>query len=299
MNHRFILSTESTADLPPDMLRVRDISVLPYSYSIGTEVFTDDMGQAPGARRSFYRLLRKGAMPSTSQVNEYQYTCYFEKLLQQGDVLHLAFSSGLSGSCNNARLAAEALRKKYPEMKLVVIDSLAASVGHGLLTLLAADWRDAGDSIEETAVRVDENRLRVHHQFLVGDLSWLHRSGRVSGAAAKVGTVLNVCPLLRMNDQGKIIAWQKAHGQKNAAKKLLEAMEVHAEGGRAYSGRCIICHTDDPSNAESLRLQVEDRFPALAGSVIICETGPVIASHTGPGLLGVVFTGDIRSGQPT
>ena len=293
----FVLSTDSTADLPAAYLQRREISVLPYRYLMDGEEFTDDLRADPQALPAFYRRLRAGSLPSTSLVNQFRYTEYFSALLQQGNVLHVAFSSGLSGSYANAVLAARELREEFPKRRLIVIDSLAASLGHGLLVDLAADLRDGGASLTETAIWVKENRLRIHHQFFVSDLSYLHRSGRVSGPAAKIGSILNLCPLLHMDDKGQIIAYEKARGRKTAEKKMLDAIEAHAEGGTAYNGKLFLCHTDSPDEAEGFLAQTEERFPQLTGHIPVFDVGPVIACHTGPGLLGAVFVGDSRTAK--
>ena len=201
----FILSCESTVDMPFAEIDARGIPVLFYSYTAGGEEYADDMERDPNAQERFYQLLQK-EIPTTSQLNEYQYMEFFTKLLEQGDVLHIAFGSGMTKSVQGAEAAAEKLRKQFPDRKLIVIDSLCSSSGYGLLVDGAADLRDAGKSLEEVAAWTDKMRHRVHHQFFSTDLKYFRRSGRMSGATATVASILNICPILRLNDEGRIIA---------------------------------------------------------------------------------------------
>ncbi len=184
MSDKFILSCCSTVDLPYSYLESRYIPVLFYTYVVDGVTYDDDMGRDPQALPRFYQFLREGKLPQTSQINEAQYEEFFESLLQQGDVLHIAFTSGQSGSVHNAFLAADMLREKYPDRKLVVIDSLCSSSGYGLLVDTVADMRDAGATLDEAAQWVLDNRNKVHHQFFSTDMTQFRRTGRVSGAAA-------------------------------------------------------------------------------------------------------------------
>ena len=192
MNSQFTLSCCSTVDLPYAHLVQRQVPVLFYTYVVDGQEYVDDMGRDPEALPRFYRFLQEGKLPQTSQVNVATYVEFFEQQLQKGDLLHIAFTSGQSGSVNNAYIAAETLREKYPERKIQVIDSLCSSSGYGLLVDEAADLRDAGRSLEETAQWVLANRNKVHHQFFSSDMTQFRRTGRVSGAAAMVATVLNI-----------------------------------------------------------------------------------------------------------
>ncbi len=232
----FILSCESTVDMPFAEIDARGIPVLFYSYTAGGEEYADDMERDPNAQERFYQLLQK-EIPTTSQLNEYQYMEFFTKLLEQGDVLHIAFGSGMTKSVQGAEAAAEKLRKQFPDRKLIVIDSLCSSSGYGLLVDGAADLRDAGKSLEEVAAWTDKMRHRVHHQFFSTDLKYFRRSGRMSGATATVASILNICPILRLNDEGRIIAYDKVRGKRNAINYILHKMEVHAKDGRRPRGR--------------------------------------------------------------
>lgn len=294
MADSFILSCESTVDLPYSYVSGRNIPVLFYSYLANGQEYIDDMGRDPEALPHFYEMLKAGTLPSTSQLNTFQYTEFFEELLKKGDLLHIAFGSGMTGSVKNALEAAEALREKYPERRLIVVDSLCSSSGYGLLVDMAADMRDRGDSMEAIAAWVEQNRNKVHHQFFSTDLKYFKRSGRVSGAAATVGAILNICPIMRLDDKGRIIAYDKVRGKKNAIRETLRTMEAHVQDGVNYAGKCFVCHSNCPVEAEETKAAVQARFPHISGEIRVCDIGTIIASHCGPGTVAVFFMGDER-----
>lgn len=295
MNSQLILSCESTVDLPYSYVSGRDISVLFYSYSVDGQEYPDDMGRDPKALPMFYGFLNDGKMPSTSQINAFRYEQYFEELLQKGDVLHIGFGSGMTPSVRNAAEAAELLRGKYPQRKIVVIDSLCSSSGYGMLVDAAADLRDQGCGMEEIAQWVTANCKKVHHQFFSTDLKYYRRSGRISGSAATLGAILNICPIMRLDDTGHIIAYDKVRGKKNAIQRTIQTMEEHAQGGADYAGKCWICHSNCLAEAEQTRAAIAKRFPYIQGEIRICDIGTIIASHCGPGTVAVFFFGDERA----
>lgn len=294
MERKFILSCESTVDLPFSYINGRDIPVLFYSYLVDGQEYPDDMGRDPQALPGFYKFLEEGKLPTTSQINEFQYETFFEEQLQRGDVLHIAFGSGMTASINNAYIAAESLRAKYPQRRLIVIDSLCSSSGYGMLVDYAADMRDKGCSMEEIEQWITDNRQSIHHQFFSTDLSFFRRSGRVSGPMAALGTVLGICPLMRLDDKGRIYAYDKVRGKKNAIKETVKAMEAHARKGMDYDGKCWVCHSNCLSEAEALVSELKKRFPHIDGDIRICDIGTIIASHCGAGTVAVFFLGDMR-----
>ena len=294
MERQFTLSCCSTVDLPYSYMESRDIPVLFYTYVVDGVEYDDDMGRDPEALPRFYRFIREGKLPQTSQINVAAYTEFFERLLQKGDLLHIAFTSGQSGSVHNAFLAAEELRQKYPERKLVVIDSLCSSSGYGMLVDSAADLRDQGKSLEEVEQWVLAHRNRVHHQFFSSDMTQFRRTGRVSGAAATVATVLNICPIMRLDDTGSIKAYSKVRGKKKAVEVTVETMAQCAEGGADYDGKCFVCHSQCPQDAQLLIDAIEQRFPRLKGRIRLCDIGTIIGSHAGPGTVAVFFYGNER-----
>ena len=249
----------------------------------------------PEALPQFYQFLEEDKLPSTSQINEFNYLNFFEQQLQHGDLLHIAFGSGMTQSVRNAELAADELREKYPERKIVVIDSLCSSSGYGMLVDYAADMRDKGCTMEEIERWVIDNRQNIHHQFFSTELKHYRRSGRMSGATAMVATVLGICPIMRLDDKGRIIAYGKVRGKNNAIKATVDAMEAHAQGGRNYTGKCFICHSQCIQDAEKTKAAILERFPHIQGDVRIVDIGTIIASHCGPGTVAIFFLGDERA----
>ncbi len=295
MDRKFTLSCCSTVDLPYSYMESRDIPVLFYTYVVDGREYDDDMGRDPEALPRFYGFLKEGKLPQTSQINVAAYTEFFEKLLDKGgDVLHIAFTSGQSGSVHNAFLAAEELKDRYPGQRLVVIDSLCSSSGYGLLVDYAADMRDEGKTLDEVAQWVLDNRNKVHHQFFSSDMTQFHRTGRVSGAAAAVATVLNICPIMRLDDKGAIKAYSKVRGKKKAVETTVDTMEQCAQNGRDYDGKCFVCHSQCPEDARLVIEAVEERFPKLKGKIRLCDIGTIIGSHAGQGTVAVFFMGNER-----
>lgn len=294
MNRSFTLSCESTVDLPFSYVDGRDIPVLFYSYLVDGKEYPDDMLRDPKALEQFYQFLDQGKMPSTSQLNQFAYEEFFEKQLEKGNLLHIAFGSGMTQSVRNAEQAADALRSRYPDRKIVVIDSLCSSSGYGLLVDYAADLRDQGHTLEETADWVLAHRQKVHHQFYSTRLDFYRRSGRMSGPTAMLATILNICPIMRLDDKGAIKAYSKVRGKKKAVETTVDTMEQHAQGGRDYDGKCFICHSQCPEDARLVMDAVENRFPKLKGKVRLCDIGTIIGSHAGQGTVAVFFMGDER-----
>ena len=295
MDRKFTLSCCSTVDLPYSYMESRDIPVLFYTYVVDGREYDDDMGRDPEALPRFYGFLKEGKLPQTSQINVAAYTEFFEKLLDKGgDVLHIAFTSGQSGSVHNAFLAAEELKDRYPGQRLVVIDSLCSSSGYGLLVDYAADMRDEGKTLDEVAQWVLDNRNKVHHQFFSSDMTQFHRTGRVSGATAMVASIMNICPIMRLDSKGAIKAYGKVRGKKKAVQATVDAMVQHAQGGRGYDQRCFVCHSQCPEDAQLLIDALEERFPKLRGRIRLCDIGTIIGSHSGPGTVAVFFYGDER-----
>ncbi len=290
---KFQLSCESTVDMPYSYVTGRDISVVFYTYMVDGEVYVDDMGRDPEALPNFYKMLDAGKMPTTSQINQYNYEEYFEELIEKGDVLHLAFGRGMSASVENAIRAAKIVGENHPDKKIIVVDTLASASGYGMLVDYAADMRDEGKTMEEIEAWVLENRMNVHHQIFATDLFHLKRGGRVSGPAAMIGTVLGICPIMRLNEKGSILAYGKVRSKKKAIAETVKAMEEHVQDGYDYSGKCFICHADCIDDANTVKALIEEKFKNV--NVKIFDIGTIIASHTGRGTLALFFLGDDRS----
>jgi DegV family protein with EDD domain len=291
----YILTCCSTADMPFEYFQQRKIPFVCFHYNMDGQEYLDDLGQTM-LFQEFYDRIAAGAMPTTSQVNVGQYINFFEPYLREGkDILHLSFSTGLSGTYNSACIARETLLAKYPNQKILLVDSLGASSGYGLLTDRAADMRNNGATLEEVYAWVEENKLNVHHWFFSADLTHYKRGGRISAASAVVGGLLNICPLMNMSYDGKLVPRLKIRGKKHVISEIVHMMEVHAQNGTDYSGKCFISHSACYDDARKVADLVEEKFPYLNGPVMINSIGTVIGAHTGPGTVALFFFGDKRN----
>lgn len=290
----YILTCSSTADLSKEHFKKRQIPVVNFHFELDGVSYPDDLGESVSPEE-FFRRMDEGADTKTSQVTVGEYIEFFEPFLQEGkDILHISFSSGLSGSYNSAMIAREELLEKYPDRKLYVVDSLGASSGYGLIMETLADKRDEGEDIDSLRSWIEEHKLNMHHWFFSTDLTFYIRGGRVSKTAGFVGKVLNICPLLNVDHEGHLIPREKIRGKSRVIKRTVEMMEQHAEGGLDYSGKCYICHSVSMEDARKLADLVESKFTRLNGKVEIYPIGATIGSHTGPGTVSLFFWGDKR-----
>ena len=234
-------------------------------------------------------------MTRTSQVNISEYLEHFCRFLEQGqDVIHLCLSSGISGTYGSAENAARIARERYPDRKLYVIDSLAASSGYGLLMDTLADLRDEGMDIDSLRDWTLQHRLELHHWFFSTDLKYYVRGGRVSKTAGFVGGLLNICPLLNVDAAGCLIPRSKIRTKKKVIQEIVQRMEEHARDGYDYNGKCFISNSACLEDAQAVASLVEQKFPKLNGKVLINDIGTTIGSHTGPGTVALFFWGDER-----
>ena len=287
----FVIVTDSSADLPADLVRELGVEVLPLSFTIQGKTYRnypDGREMAPGA---FYQLLRSGGMATTSAVNVADYTAALEPLLQEGkDVLLLVFSSGLSATYQSSVIAVEELREKYPDRKLFTVDTLCASLGQGLLVWHAVEQKRKGASIEAVRDWVEENKLHLCHWFTVDDLHFLKRGGRISAATAVVGSMLSIKPVLHVDDEGHLINVAKARGRNASLTALVDHMEQTAI---APAGQTIfISHGDCLADAQKVADEVRRRMGVE--DIVINHVGPVIGAHSGPGTVALFFLGTKR-----
>ncbi len=290
----YVLSCCSTADLSHEHFVSRDIKYVCFHYTMDGVERLDDLGRSMSFE-DFYAAMVNGADTKTSQVSAGEYIAYFEPFLKEGkDVLHLTLSSGISGSYMSACAAKQELEKKYPDRKLFVVDSLAASSGFGLLMDKLADLRDEGMSLEELAKWAEDNRLNMHHWFFSSDLTFYIKGGRVSRTAGAIGGLLGICPLLNMDVGGHLIPREKIRPKKRVINRIVEMMKIHANDLTGYSGKCFISHSACYEDARAVADLVEAAFPHLNGKVIINSIGTTIGSHTGPGTVALFFWGDKR-----
>ena len=290
----YVLSCCSTADLSDEYFKKRNIPYVCFHFELGGIDYLDDCGKSVTPEEMFKRM-DAGEDTKTSQVSVGEYSAHFEQFLKEGkDVLHLTLSTGISGTYNAACIAANELKEKYPDRKLYIVDSLAASSGFGLLVDKLADMRDAGVGIDELHAWAEDNKLRLHHWFFSTDLTYYIRGGRVSKVAGFFGTALNICPLLNVDFQGRLIPREKIHGKKKVIKRIVEKMEEFAEDGTDYSGKCFISQSACMDDAREVADLIEANFPKLSGKVEIFPIGATIGSHTGPGTVALFFWGKKR-----
>lgn len=290
----YIISCCSTADLEKEHFEKRDIHYICFHFELDGKQYTDDLGQSIPFDE-FYRRMQEGASTKTSQINMEEFREYFEPFLKEGkDILHVTLSSGISGVFNSAKLAADELMEQYPERKIYVVDSLGASSGYGLMMDKMADLRDEGKSFDEACLWLEENKLKLHHWFFSTDLTFYIRGGRISKTAGTVGMVLNICPLLNMDNEGRLIPRQKIRTKKKVIQEIANKMKEHAQDGEDYSGKCYISQSACYEDARKVADLVEETFPKPSGKVVINNIGTTIGSHTGPGTVALFFWGDER-----
>ena len=287
----YIVSCCSTVDYSAEYLASRGIRCLSFHYELDGVPYLDDFG-ASIPFSDFYEAMRNGAETRTSQINISEYYDFFKGILTEGfDILHVAFSSGLSGSINSAQNAATMLSEEFPERTIRIVDSVNASAGHGILADMAADYRDQGLTLDEAAERLEADRMKIQAWFFTSTLKYFIRGGRISKAAGLIGETLGICPLLTINSEGKLVPMEKIRTKKKVMLAAVEKLAELAENGTDFSGPCHICHSDCLEDAKTVLSMIEARFPNLVGKIQIHEVGTIIGSHTGPGTIGIFFVG--------
>lgn len=280
MANEYRILTDSSCDLPEELVNEYDLKVLPLQVMLGEETFKNE----PGALDShaFYEKLREGVMAKTSAVNTQTFADAMREELEQGrDVLYIGFSSGLSSTYSAGEIAAQELRPLYPERKICTVDSLCASLGQGLLIHLCVEKKRAGAGVEEVARFAEDTRLRIAHWFTVADLHHLHRGGRVSATVAVLGTALQIKPVMHMDDAGTLQSVSKARGRKASMREIVRMIaETVVEPEKQTM---FISHGDCPEEAQILAGMLKDQLGVP--QVIIAPVGPVIGAHSGPGTL--------------
>ena len=287
----------STCDLTAEHLKSLGVEFAKYHYIIDGVDYKDDLFVS-SSPESFYGAIAAGALPTTSQVTPEELLELWSPILAAGhDILHIEFSSGLSGGYASALSAQEEVKKHYPARKVVVVDSLCASSGYGLLVDKAVELKAGGMGLDELAAWLEENKLRLRHWFFSTNVQHFKRGGRISGPAATIGSLLKICPVMDVNCQGKLIIRKKVTGKKKAIKEMFEQMAAQAEGGAGYDGKCFISHSDVIADARELADLIHAGFPKLNGSVEIDNIGTVIGSHTGPGTVALFFFSSTKRGM--
>lgn len=286
--NEFVIVSDSTVDLPKEYLQSKQVPIISLSYIMDGVTYEEMDGLS---HKEFFEKLRAGSLPTTSQINPEQAREALEPFAKEGkDILYIGFSSGLSGSYNSVRMAAEDLKEEYPDINIIAIDSLCACMGEGLLLYKALELKEHGMSMEEIAKWVEANKLHICHNVTVDDLNHLHRGGRISKTTAVVGSMIKIKPIIHMSDEGKLVVIGKERGRKKSLVSIVDRMEKQMQG---YDNDIVmITHGDCIENAEFVKKQVEERFGIH--NVMINGIGSVIGSHTGAGVVAVFFMGDKR-----
>lgn len=284
----YVITVNSTVDLPKEWLAERNVPVVPLRYTIDGQTYEDMDGLSS---KEFFQKLREGKMAVTSQVNPEEAKEALEGFVKEGkDVLHLAFSSALSGTCNSMKIAAEELMEEYPGSKVIVIDTLCACLGEALLLYKTLKQKESGKTLEETAKWVEENKLHICHNVTVDDLNHLHRGGRVSKATAVLGTMVQIKPIIHMDNNGALQVIGKERGRKKALNKIVDMAVKQAEGWD--NDVIMITHGDCIEDAEYVASLVRQKMGI--DNILINNIGTVIGSHTGPGVVAVFCMGNER-----
>ena len=284
----YVITTDNNSDLPEEYYKEHGVGCTYLSYSMDGTDYTKETFLPV---HDFYERMRNGSLPTTAQVNPQDVRDMMVPYLEAGkDILHIAFSSGLSGTYQNCCIAAEELREEYPQRSIVVIDSLAASLGQGLLVHFAQQRKEAGEDMDQVAAWVEEHKNNLVHVFTVDDLNHLYRGGRVSRTTAILGGMLNIKPVLHVDEEGKLIAIGKVRGRKKALLELVRLMDEKIGSYRESCDTIFVSHGDCREEAEFVVEKVKEKYPVK--TVIINPVGATIGAHSGPGTLALFFLGD-------
>lgn len=284
----YVVTVNSTVDVPPKWLEERGVPVIPLKYTIDGNTYEDMRGLSA---KEFFKKLRDGKMSTTSQVNPEEAKEALEPFLKEGkDILHLGFSSGLSGTCNSMRLAAEELKEEYPERKIIVVDTLCACMGEALLLYYVLKRKEEGKTIEEAAKWAEEHKLHICHNVTIDDLHHLQRGGRISKTTAVLGSMVQIKPMIHMDDKGSLQVIGKERGRKKSLNKIVDTAVEQSKGWE--NDMIMITHGDCIEDAEYVAKLVREKMKI--DNILINNIGTVIGSHTGPGVVAVFCMGEKR-----
>lgn len=289
--NNFVITTDSNSDIPSEYIEKYNLTIIPQYYAFGEDVYGDEKHLTPS---EFYKKMREGALPTSMANNPAVIRQRFESLLEKGlNILHIAFSSNLSGSYNNVAVAARELMEEYPGAKIQVIDSLTVSLGETLLVLRALELKEKGKSIDEITDVLEEEKLHGNVQFTVDDLHHLQRGGRVSKVAAVFGSMINIKPILYVNPEGKLVPLSTVRGRKKSLTALVDNMKATLEENCDKSRPIGIIHGDCIQDAEFAASQIREKLGFQ--NIIINDVSPSIGTHAGPGALGLCYYGKVRA----
>lgn len=290
---KYVITTDTTSDLPYSYIKEHGIGIQPLYYSLDGIVYGGDDGEDGLSPEVFYAKMRKGQLPNTMATNPDIVKKTFKNYTDQDiEVLHISFSSALSGSCNNAQIVAREIGEEDPNAKIIVVDSLSASLGEGLLIHKAVMLKEAGKSIEEVVDWLENNKLHLCHQFTVDDLRHLHRGGRVSKTTAIIGTMINVKPILHVNNEGRLVPLSNVRGRKKSLITLVDNMEKQIVGYEDQNDIVFISHADALHDAEFVADKVKERFGIH--KAMINFVSPTVGAHAGPGTIALFYMGNER-----
>ena len=290
----YVLSCCSTADLTKEHFQKKNLSYICFHFELDGKEYLDDLGESISFP-DFYQAMVDGADTKTSQINADEFMTYFEPFLTEGkDIVHVTLSSGISGVYNSACIARDEMLEKYPDRKIYIVDSLTAASGYGLLMDKLADLRDSGMSAEELVAWTEENKLNLNAWFFSSDLTFFVKGGRVSKTSGFVGNLLNICPLLNVGFEGKLVPRLKIRTKKKAIVGIVDKMVELAENGTDYNGKCYISNSACYDDAKAVADLIKERFPNIDGEIIINSIGTTIGSHTGPGTVALFYWGKKR-----
>lgn len=285
--NKFVITTDNTTDFPKEYIEAHGIKIIDLTYSIDDVAYGTSENPAHSSEE-FYKLMREGKTPKTTQVNPDGARKFLEPIIKDGfDVLHIAFSSGLSGTYNSMIIAAEELMSEYPDSKIVVVDSLCASLGEGLYVDYALELKESGKSMDEIVDCLESEKLTFAHLFTVEDLVYLYRGGRVSKTSMVLGTMLGIKPMLHVSDEGKLVPQAKVRGRKASLDDLVKRMIENIDAEKTT--KFFISHGDCYADAEYLAEKIKEKTGIT--NYLIGNIGPVIGSHSGPGTMALFFRG--------
>jgi len=286
----YIITTDTTCDLPEDYIKQHSIGIIPIYYNLNGTIYGDDNQLEP---KAFYNIMRSGAMPTTMAANPDIVKNTFTRYLDEGfDILHIAFSSALSGSCSVAETVAVEIREERPDANIIIVDSLCASMGEGLLVHKAVELKEKGKTLDEVRDWLETNKLNICHIFTVDDLHHLHRGGRVSRTSAIIGSLINIKPVLHVDNEGRLIPLVNVRGRKKALANLVEQMESRIKDYQPANDIVFISHGDCEEDAAALADMIKERFGI--SKFLINYVCPTIGAHSGPGTLALFFMGKER-----
>lgn len=286
----FVITADSNSDLPTDYIKEKNIGIIPHYYALEGITYGDELNLTP---KEFYDMMRQGHMSTTMASNPEVIRKTFLNYVNQGlDILHISFSSALSGGCGNVMAGAREICEEHPEAKIIVIDTLNASLGEGMFVMKAVQMKEEGKTIDETASWLEEHKLEFCVRFTVDDLFHLQRGGRISKTTAVIGSIINIKPVLYINEEGRLVPYTTARGRKKSLSVILNDMIESM--GKYKDEPDIICiaHGDAPDDADYLASLVKEKLPHK--QIVINTISPSIGSHSGPGAIGLCFMGEKR-----